>query len=67
MKEGRNRQPGRKDEQARALAPPHSKSADPARNGREERHLWKPRYCSFPDAEAATDAVAVSFLYSALA
>jgi hypothetical protein len=23
--------------------------------------------CSFPDAEAATDAVAVSFLYSALA
>jgi len=42
-------QPCRKDEQARALAaPPHSKSADRARNGREERYLWKPRRLLFP-------------------
>ena len=29
--------------------------------------LKKRGYCFFPDAEAAADAVAVSFLYSALA
>jgi integrase/recombinase XerD len=48
-----------KDEQARALAAsPHSKSADPARNGRA---TYGNR------AIALSDAVAVSFLYSALA
>jgi hypothetical protein len=56
----------RKDEQARALAAsPHSKSADPARNGRAT--YGNRAYCSFADAEAAIDEVAVSFVYSALA
>lgn len=32
-----------------------------------EKTSDKRGYCFFPDAEAATDAVAVTFLYSALA
>ena len=61
-------QPCRKDEQAVLSLPHLTRNRQTLRETATKSATYGNRaYCSFSDAEAAADAVAVSFLYSALA